>query len=665
MPNNPNAPPPPPGKAPKKKPPQPDNSSIQMLNKQLYAREEPQEVERRVKKLSTPAVPAVRPFANEVAQPSLVDVARQRQQRRKKAVVWGSIIAAVILVFAGAVAGTMWYRSSRQVSQAQLGITVNAPAEFTAGEVITYAINYQNNSRVRWDNVELLFDPPVGFQLQTSEPAASPSGRQLLFSLGSLAPKQQGQVTISGQLIGEQRSNALARIELAISPENFPKARITKSETFSTEIVAVPLEVAIEAASEAADKERVRTTIRVKNTSAAPITGGILRIASAVGLELAPEDPEFTEGFSVPDSWWELPLLQPGEEVTRTLILHVAGQAGERRTLEVESILRHNGELFVQRTVNHVLVVSAAEIVVEQAFNGEAEDQVVTAGQDVAGTVTYQNVGTTGLRNVIVSVKFEGTGLDASQLKLSSGGSYDPIARTITWTTASVPELATVLPGQQGTLEYEFAIQPTSVFPTTDEGKNQSLIAVAVIDSPDLPTPVGQERKVISDRVVLPIGTELTLTADAFYDDGRLGLTSVGPLPPVVGEQTTYTVRFRLGSTFNDVGEARLTAVLPDGVQYLDKVYKTAGEVEYNERTGEVTWTVAQIEGQAGRLKPAPELHVHVGITPGENLRGQVVPLVQSVTANAFDLYTDQSVELEATQLPTTETASRGQGKVQ
>jgi len=643
-----------------------DDSQINMLKKQLYARDESDVIKTRVTALGQPPKVSRQNAANLIKKPDLFNVMKARRSRRNKIIWWTAGVLIIAAVFGSAAALTAWYRGTRQVTQEQLGIAIEAPREFTAGETITYKISFTNNSRVHWKNVEIVFEPPPGWRFRESNPAAQASGHQYIFSTGDLAAGQTGEAQISGQLIGEANDSLLARAELQISPENFPKARINRSETFATTIVAVPVEISIEAAANAASGERMIASVKVKNTSSQKLEGLLLKLSPTLGLQLAPEDEQFSAEFSVLDSWWSLPALEPFAESERRLVMYIDGQAGERRTLTAEGMIREGNETFVLRQVNHVVTISASELSVTQTVNGTEDPQPVKAGQEMKAAVQYQNVGTTGLKNVIVTAQFEGAGLDASNLKLKSGA-YNPVTKTITWTAASVPELAVLQPQQKGVLEYEYSILPTDKFPSDANGQNQSLIVTAAVDSPDLPAPIGQERKVASSRVVMPIATEPILEVAAFYDDGRLGLPSSGPLPPEVGQQTTYTLRFRFGSTFNDLGEAKMTAVLPDGVEYLNKNYMTAGGLDFNERNGEITWSLPTIEGLSGRAKPAPELHVQVGITPGENLKGRRVTLLQSARTGGIDMYIDQPVTYQVDQslMPSTETASPQKGTVQ
>ncbi len=363
---------------------------------------------------------------------------------------------------------------------------------------------------------------------------------------------------------------------------------------------------------------------------------------------------------------WLLPALDPLAESQHTFVFRVEGQTGEKRVIDVEAGIRQAGEDFVQRELTHVVTVSATEVVVEQLYNGSAGPLTVRAGETVQGTVRYHNVGSVGLTGVIVDVSFEGLAFDAGSLTLGGRGAYDPVTRRVHWSAATVPELAVVQPQQSGELAFSFRVLPTESLPTAgEEVKNHVLVTTATVDSPDLPAPVGQPRRVISDRAVLSLRADLILEATALYDDGRLGITSTGPLPPRVGETTSYTVRFRVGTSLNDVSGIQLTAVLPDGVRHTGKRYATSGEVAFNERTGELVWTMPFMEGLTGRAAPHQELHVQVEITPGEDKRGQEMALLNKIQLQAVDQFTDEGLEAAVSEYPSTGTAAAGKGNVQ
>lgn len=644
---------------------QEEEGSISMLRKNLYSKEEPEELKKRTRELLTPTQPKVHSEALVGEKPSLVNVMDIKAQRRRKILIRTGIGILAAAIFFGGIGATMWYRSTQQVSQSHVGLEIAAPARFTAGGLVTYTVTVTNKSRVEWGTVDALFTIPVGFSYQSSTPSGQASEQNVSASLPALAAGQSETFTITGRLIGEEGGTALARAEVSISPKNFPKEKIVQSQTAKTLISAIPLEISVEAGKNAAVGERIAAIIHVRNLSNAPVEGAVLKLTPAAGMQLAIEDTGFSADFSVIDSFWRLPVIQPLDEVIRYSVLYVSGNSGDQRPLDIQVLLQQKGQTFTLREISHVVSVTSFQLTVGQTFNKDATGKyVVSAEQRIDGAVQYKNTGSTGLTDAIVKVKFEGSGLDASKLKLSSGA-YDPVTNTITWTAASVPSLKSILPGVSGEILYSFAILPYEKFPLAPNGKNQQLIATASLDSPDLPKPTGQTRQVISDRFFLPVTTSFLLGMDAFYDDGRLGILSTGPIPPRVGQQTTYTLRVRMGSSLNDLEQPKVVIVLPDGVSYTDKSYLTAGGIDYNSRTNTLVWSMPILEGLVGRAVPLQELDIQVAITPGENVRGQSISFVKSIQATGTDSFTDKLTEATVKDLPSTRSADSKNGNVQ
>lgn len=639
-----------------------EDSSISMLRKSLYSRDEPEELKKRASVLFAPEQPHVMEESMVKEQPELIDAMSIRTARQKKIGFWVAIGVGVVIIFILAVVLTMWYRGTQQVSQSQVGVSITAPANFIAGGALKYVVTVTNNSHVAWGNVNVLFTLPQGFIYTSSTPTAQVSVKDMTVQLPPLASKASETFEVVGQLVGDQGNTSIAQVQVTVSPANYPKEQITQTAQTSTVLSAIPLDVSIEATKQAAVGERIAAIIHIRNLGTTPIENAVLQLSPDPGMQLATEDSGFSPDFSVLDSFWRLPPIKPLDQIDRYAVLYVQGNAGDQRQLGITINELQNGQTYTLRNIAQVITVSTAQVAVSQSFNGSSSGKfVVSPNQAMTGELDYKNMGTTGLTDAIVKVHFEGAGLDASTIKLKSG-SYDPTNNTITWTAASLPELKNILPGQSGKIPYSFNILPYNQLPLA---KNQQLVATASIDSPDLPAPTGQSRQVISDRYLMPISAGILLGMDAFYDDGRLGIVSAGPLPPQVGQQTTYTVRVHLGSTSNDVSNMQVKMVLPDGVSYTNHTYMSTGSIDYNDRTNTVVWTINPLKGLTGRSIPQEELDFQVGITPGADKRGHEVLLVQSITAAGTDSYVGGNVKTTLTDMPTTRTASPQNGDVQ
>ncbi len=644
-------------------------SELGMVRRWLYSRSKSEEVEEREAELRSLGIDKnererLEEESDTLAVTRYKNMALIRAKRLVRFLRFSGIMLFSIAMIVLVVALTLWYRRAWTVSEDQVYVEISAPEEFVSGEEIAYRVGYKNESRVDWEDVEIVFTAPRGFTYKESAEQIESSGKQIVWKKGDLKSQEGGEIEIKGTLIGEQNEAAVAKAELFLTPENFPSGRFSKLSFLATTISSSPLELALNFPRDVANGERAVAGIRVENLANNDLEGIYLRIAPVAGVELATRDSEFTPGFSKVDFRWDIGMLESFSGKDFEAVFYVEGSPGEKRVLDIEVGIVQDGEKYVQRLLSHVVNVSASEIVVDQYYNGSKDEVTVQAGQEVSGEVKYKNVGTVGLRGVIVEVKFDGEGFDPSTLDLK-GGAYDSEKKVAYWSGATVPELKVLQPQQEGSIKFGFKVRGVEDFLKLGEAaKNQIIISTALVDSPDLPMPQGQPHKVVSDRSVLSVGTELLFTIDAFYDDGRLGLTSVGPLPPRVGETTVYTVRFRAGTKLNDVGDVRVKAVLPDGVTHTGQLYKTGGEVRFDDRTGHLEWTVPFIEGLKGSLSPPEELHFQIAIKPGENQRGSVVKLLSGASLEAVDQFTDEALQATTEGLDTGMVES-GKGEVE
>lgn len=639
---------------------------IRRLERELYGREESTTIHDRTEELQGLGLRhSTVPVGEATHEPvAFKDMSTELSRRRRRILVWSITGGLLLIIFAGSVAATLWYRVRQNVTAEQMLIAITAAKEFTSGEEISYEVTYGNDSFVDWQNVEVIFEAPLGFTVIDTPPELRQAGSQFLFTVGDLRSNHSDSFTLRGRLVAEENASVVSRAEIRLTPVNFPSGKFDKSVLATTTVVAQPVDVSISITPQAGSGERILATVTVTNKSATALANGYLKLEPAPGIDLAVTDPSFTTGLDTTRLEWALPPLEPLASESYKVVLFVSGQPGEQRTLSVKVGVRQGANQFVQRTGSAVVTVSAAELSVTQEYEAAASPLVVRTAQSIEGVIKYRNSGTIGLKDVIVTALLEGEALDVASLKLKSGA-YNPTTHTITWTSASVPELVLLNPQAVGEIRYEFLINKSETFPTDETGVNNNIVITAAIDSPDVRVPVGQDRTPVKDRFVMSVASDALLEVDAFYDDGRLGLTSSGPLPPEAGATTSYTVRVRVGSTLNDLGDVRVTGVLEEGVTYVDKTIVPVGEVSFNERTKEVVWTIPKVSAGTGRSGPFVDFHFQIAITPGENQRGDEVPFLSRLAVTGTDLFTDTALDALVARLPTTSSAASGKGRVQ
>ena len=132
------------------------------------------------------------------------------------------------------------------------------------------------------------------------------------------------------------------------------------------------------------------------------------------------------------------------------------------------------------------------------------------------------------------------------------------------------------------------------------------------------------------------------LSASARYYSSTGDQLGVGPLPPQVGQQTTYWIAFTLGPTDGRLSAFDLHATLPTGVKATGK-YAAPTAASFTTKDNTIEWRAPELSAIGA---PGITFAFEVGFTPSKTQVGSVAPLLSKATAQAS---TDDGRTLSAT----------------
>jgi len=174
-----------------------------------------------------------------------------------------------------------------------------------------------------------------------------------------------------------------------------------------------------------------------------------------------------------------------------------------------------------------------------------------------------------------------------------------------------------------------------------------------------VPIDLSGPRPCVGRRLTAAATDALPATAEARYYALTGDQLGVGPLPPVVGEKTTYWVVWSIGPFSSNLKDVRLVAALPPGVAATGK-YSSAvsGGFDFSDTT--VGWRAAEL-----KLAGAEKTNVafEVELRPRAEQVGSAAPLLGKTSVKAV---TEQGDGLDF-ELPAVDTEltrdERAQGK--
>jgi len=154
-----------------------------------------------------------------------------------------------------------------------------------------------------------------------------------------------------------------------------------------------------------------------------------------------------------------------------------------------------------------------------------------------------------------------------------------------------------------------------------------------------------------------------------FFQDEVFGYS--GPIPPRVGEATTYTIICQVKNYYSLVKDIKVKTVLPLGVELTGKIFPEdeVTKFAFDSQSREIIWSVGDLERGSGVFTPTKEIAFKVSLTPNESQRGQSPKIINTATITGEDSWTDRILEATSpaidTTLPDDETVTEETGKVQ
>ncbi len=562
------------------------------------------------------------------------DVVFMQQEKRKHWIVLslGGIAIVALLV------GSVFKIRSLLYSEEQILFTVNGPRQVASAESSEFTIIYSNKNWSDLENVSLIVGYPDGFQ-PDEDSRMKMSGSQLEIPLGTVNARTDGKATFSGKLYGSRGDTLFLKMRLRYSPASL-SSQFEKEEQYGVSIASSILAINMIAPQQSSSESVVEYAIDYTSQSDKSIANIRVKVEYPEQFTFVSAEPAPSEGNSV----WYIGTLNPDQKGKIIVKGNLTGAQDEIKKTKA-SIGYMGGGRFVAYGISEQLTrIVVPPLSITQTINGK-RDLNVNAGDMLNFDISYRNESNIGLRDAIITMNLNSELLDYQKLKQEKG-SYNSSNQTLIWKASDLPGLARLNPGEGGTVS--FSIPMLNPIPSSISGKNFSLQTTAKIDSPDIPTPIGSNKIIASNTLMTRVSSSVNIGLYLNQNDALL--VGKGPLPPVVGEETLYTLKIRLNNEYNDVTGAKLVITLPSSSKYQKKFAPDTEAVEWNDRTNTLVWDLATYRAARGANR---ELRFQVAVTPEISMANNDLLLINGMVFTGKDQFTKQDIRIEKTEQET------------
>lgn len=555
---------------------------------------------------------------------------RARKRRKTIAVVLGGI-AALLLI-----GGILMKLRANIFSEENISLQFTGPADVAGAELVTFDLEYANMNWMGLEQATLIFEYPESFRPEPITGLDIKKSRAEL-AVGDVASQARVKTKLSGKFYGAKGDENKITVTLRYNPNNISSSFEKKAER-SVRIVSSPIFFEIDAPFELTSDQEVEYDIRYGNPGDIPFSGLKVKLEYPAGFIYTEATPRPTSNKNV----WDIGSLPPGTNGTITVRGRLSGSRDEQKLIEGGiGIFQGDGTFVAYGENQRKTKMVASPFSIRQSVNG-ALDGDANPGEPLRYDIEYRNDGNVGIRDAIVTVELDSPFLDLGTLQFENDnvkGAYSQARKSIIWKASDVPSLARVEPGQTGRLAFTVKTYPNPEQAVAG-ARNPVVRSIAKIDSPDIPSIVGVTKVVASNTLTVKLNTVLTSDLKAYYADALIPNT--GPIPPLVDQETTYTLHLILANSSNEIKDSRMSILLPSGIRYTGQTNAPGEKLAFNERTNELSWDMGAFA--PGRTR---QIVFQVGATPDASLVNKEISLVSKMVFSGQDVFTEKDLRLE------------------
>jgi len=559
----------------------------------------------------------------------------------------GSVIIFILITLASS---AYLFLGGNQISTDNIQVAISGPESLRGGEELALQVGVSNNNSVPIESATLIVKYPPGTRSLGDSPRNLYEER---IPLDVIVPGDTKTAPVRVAIFGEENSQkeVSARLEYRIGGSNgtFDK----ESEPFTFTISSSLLTIDVDPIETVASGQLVDVTVHVSSNTDAPLQGMLLTAQYPNGFdyESASQEPVYGENV------WRIDELLPEAEKSITITGIVRGQTEESLQIQFSA---GPADPENQNSLSAALADQSAEFTLEEPFIDVAvniEDQmsgvaILDQGEVADVEIDITNTLDETLYDMVVEVVSGGNALDEDSIQ-GKNGFYDSNTNSVRWEVANNPDFSAVNPG--GTRTLGFTVTPGRVDTTSAFDLVINVYASRVAQSEETEQLVGSVSREGKYSSSVSLGSQVGRNVGRFGD--------AGPIPPEVGETTTYTVTVVAEAGANDMNNAVVETSLPVHVNWLDE-YDAQGAVEYNSVSKQLEWSVGDIT--TGQRK---ELSFQVSILPSTSQVRETPVLLNRQTLRANDGFTGQLLQDTAspvtTELSTEAGFAEGNGRVE
>jgi len=538
-------------------------------------------------------------------------------------------------------------------------VSIDGPAQIKSGDLLSYQVNYKNGERIPLGTASLQLRLPKEFVIQEIDPPpVDPT--QLSWQIGSIAPGRDGSITVRGVVLATLDKQIDLQAILTYRPADF-NSEFQKVSTRTVGVADSVVDVTLAGPTKIMPGDKVELDLSYINTSDSEFRKVSLRAIYPPNFI-----PETAEPAAADEgkTEWLIDSLPANTQGHVKVVGSFASDAKGKTDIKAQiGFIDENDGWQLQKEAAFTTDVLEGQLVVALILNGKTGDQSIRFGDILHYAITYRNTGSVVLEDVALAAVLDGQPdpmqmVQWNNLRDKQEGLHD--GNRVTWTKKQVTALGRVGPQEEGTIDFDVPVLAGTLLDSTSKDYRIASWVEATIGKIDDET---ANRKTQTPPFSAVFLSDSKLAAEARYFNADGMAVGSGPLPPVVGQTTTYRVYWDVANSLHDLSDLKISARLPSNVAWTGRSSVDAGDLKFDAANEKLIWTLNWLPTSIKELK----INFDVTMTPTDDQTDKTPTLIDAAILEATDKQTSAPIILSDPPLSTAlenDDLAAGKGKV-
>ena len=521
------------------------------------------------------------------------------------------IVGSVCIIFLALLITGLLIQGQTKFDISKINLEITGPETTESSAQITYKIKYSNNSAITITNLKLVLDYPENFTAFV---------QKNIFEKDFLNPSEKHEIEIQGRLLGNENSKHQIKATLYYKPENF-KSQFKKQADFTTLINSSSILLLWQGPNKVSEKQKIDLELSYLNKQESIFGDFQIQI-------ILPKDFELEKSNPKPDKQESEKLIYfigalEKDDLEKIQIQGIINQESKFRA-ELGVIKNNELDIYAQKEHNTSLVQIQANI--SQTINSQ-ENYIANPGETLNYVLTYENPDDLLIPSANVICALTGQAFDLNSVQVKNGN-FNLSTQEIAWDNIQI--------APQKKASVKFSVKLKDQMPIQDfNDKNFSATTLATLETENFNT---------SNELEVKINSQVDLQAKAYYNEQSVDIQNSGPIPPRVGQATTYTIHWQITNGANALENVVVKAGLPANTRYTNKNHLSSGRIFYNQLSNELIWTIDNLSAHTGKLAPLEEAVFQIELIPAKERVGKFSLVLDSSFLSTQDAFTKNTL---------------------